>query len=335
MKASAILSLALFSCVQTLCFAATQPTHQPRKEMKLDLGGNVSLKLVLIPAGKFVMGSPEGEINRKKDELQHEVTISKPFYMSIHLVTVDQFAAFMKDSGYRTDAEKEGSSNGIELKDGKLGNRKMNGASWRDPSFDQKGDHPVVQVSWNDAKAFCEWLSKNRGLTAMLPTEAQWEYACRAGAKTAWPWGENPDDGISWANCADQSLKKVLYNNGDAVKFFNWDDGVVFTSPAGSFRPNAFGLFDMIGNAAHWCLDRYGDYGAGAVVDPTGAPTGMARVVRGGSWNNYNPWNCRSAARYRFAPNFRNERYGFRITVEETANQASQAIGAPAPLPGR
>ena len=313
MKANVILSLALVWCVHAIGSTAT---GQSAKEMKLDLGNNVSLRLALIPAGKFLMGSPEGEKNRKKDERQHEVTISKPFYMGINLVTVDQFAAFVKDSGYATDAEKEGSSGGIEIKDGKLVNRKMGGVSWRDPSFDQKGDHPVVQVSWNDAKAFCEWLSRKSGQTVRLPTEAQWEYACRAGTTTAWPWGDNPDDGKGWANCADQNLKKLLSNNGDGVKFFNWEDGFVFTSPVGSFRPNAFGLFDMIGNAAHWCQDRYGDYDKGAVADPVGALTGNARVVRGGSWNNYNPWNCRSAARYRFAPNFRNERYCFRIIME-------------------
>jgi formylglycine-generating enzyme required for sulfatase activity len=316
MKAHAILSLALVSCVQSACFAAAQPASPPAKEIKLDLGNAASLSLALIPAGTFLMGSPEGEKSRKPDELQHEVTLSKPFYMGIHLVTVDQFAAFVKDSGYTTDAEKDGASGGIEINDGKLVNRRMGGASWRDPSFDQKGDHPVVQVSWNDAKAFCEWLSKKSGKTVALPTEAQWEYACRAGTKTDWPWGDNPDDGKGWANCADQCLKKLLFNNGDGVKFFNWDDGFAFTSPAGSFRPNAFGLFDMIGNAAHWCQDRYGDYGKVAVTDPVGATTGMARVVRGGSWNNYGPRNCRSAARYRFAPNFRNERYGFRIVLE-------------------
>ena len=140
------------------------------------------------------------------------MTISKPFYMGVTHVTVDQFAAFVKDSGYKTDAEKDGWSVGFEIKDGKIDVKKVDGCSWRNPSFDQKGDHPVVQVSWNDAKAFCDWLSKKSGKTVGLPTEAQWEYACRAGTKTAYPWGDNPDDGKGWANCADQSLKKKIPN---------------------------------------------------------------------------------------------------------------------------
>src|ERR1035437_9439728 len=180
------------------------------KELTLDLGNKVTLKLVQIPAGKFLMGSPETEKDRGKDQVQHEVTISKPFYMGSTHVTVDQFAAFVKDSGYKTDAEKDGWSYGFEIKDGKIAVRTVNGCSWRNPSFDQKGDHPVVQVSWNDAKAFCDWLSKKRGRTVMLPTEAQWEYANRAGATTAYPWGDNPDDGKGWGNCADQSLKNKL-----------------------------------------------------------------------------------------------------------------------------
>jgi formylglycine-generating enzyme required for sulfatase activity len=320
-----ILVLAFTWCLLAVGAASAQPPSQPAKEITLDLDGNASLKLALIPAGKFLMGSPEGEDVRRKDEAQHEVTISKPFYMGVHLVTVSQFAVFVKDSGYKTDAEKAGWSWSIELRDGRLltgkgknaglAPRKVEGASWRDPGFDQKGDHPVVQVSWNDAKAFCEWLSKKSGKTVALPTEAQWEYACRAGTKTAWLWGDNPDDGKGWANCSDQSLKRRLPDSGAGVKCFNWDDGFVFTSPAGSFKANAWGLFDMIGNAAHWCQDRYGDYEKGAVTDPTGSDAGMNRVVRGGSWNNFDPKNCRSAARYRFVPDHRNERYGFRIVI--------------------
>ena len=178
--------------------------------MTVDLGDKVTMKLVQVPAGKFTMGSPEAEKKAAvkeavaagnsekdatdvfKDEVQHEVTISKPFYMGITHVTVDQFAAFVKDSGYKTEAEKDGWAGGFEIKDGKLNDKRVNGCSWRKPSFDQKGDHPVVQVSWNDAKAFCDWLSKKSGKTVVLPTEAQWEYACRAGTKTAYPWGDSP-----------------------------------------------------------------------------------------------------------------------------------------------
>jgi len=301
------------------------------KELTLDLGDKVTLKLVQIPAGKFTMGSPEEEkkaaakeavatgiaeaaaTDAFKDEVQHEVTISKPFYMGVTHVTVDQFAAFVKDSGYKTDAEKAGWGIGFEIKDGQFAFKKMDGCSWRNPSFDQKGDHPVVQVSWNDAKAFCEWLSKKSGKTVVLPTEAQWEYACRAGTKTAYPWGDNPDDGKGWANCSDQSLKKKIPNQKD-WPFFSWDDGYVFTAPVASFKANAFGLYDMNGNACQWCQDRYGDYEKGAVTDPTGAETGGLRVLRGGSWG-YSPRLCRSACRLRYVPGHRSDGHGFRVAV--------------------
>ena len=251
--------------------------------MTLDLGNKVTMKLVQIPPGEFIMGSPKTEKDRDKDETQHEVTISKPFYMGITHVTVDQFAAFVKDSGYKTDAEIGGWAEGVEIKDGKLEFKQVDGCSWRNPSFDQKGDHPVVQISWNDAKAFCDWLSKKSGKTVVLPTEAQWEYACRAGTKTAYPWGDNPDDGKGWTNCADQSLKKKL-PNAPADSFFSWDDGFAFTSPVGSFKANAFGLYDMTGNAWQWCGDSYGDYKKGPATDPMGANADYIQVLRGGSW---------------------------------------------------
>ena len=172
------------------------PTQPGSKTLTLDLGDKVKLELVLIPAGSFTMGSPESEKYRGSDEKQHTVTISKPFYMGVTHVTVDQFAVFAKDAGYKSDAEKQGSASSIRIVDGKSA-FKMNvpGVSWRNPTYPQRGDHPVVWVSWNDARAFCDWLSKKSGLTVRLPTEAEWEYACRAGTQTAYPWGDNPDDG--------------------------------------------------------------------------------------------------------------------------------------------
>ncbi|MGD0139450.1 MAG: SUMF1/EgtB/PvdO family nonheme iron enzyme [Tepidisphaeraceae bacterium] len=171
----------------------------------------------------------------------------------------------------------------------------------------------MVQVSWNDAEAFCAWLSKRSGKTVLLPTEAQWEYACRAGTTTAYPWGDNPDDGKGWANCADRSLRKKLPNLRQ--EFFSWDDAFVFTSPVGSFRANAFGLYDMIGNAYQWCEDRYGDYGRGAATDPTGADAGSFRVLRGGDWASP-PSSSRSADRNKDYPVSRfYDMYGFRVAV--------------------
>lgn len=279
------------------------------RELTLDLGDKVTMKLVLIPAGKFPMGSPEQE-DYFKDATQHEVTISKPFYMGATHVTVDQFAAFVKDSSYKTEAEKDGFSHGMDVN---ISNdvKKMDGCSWRHPSFKQEGNHPVLHVSWNDAKAFCKWLSKKTGKTVSLPTEAQWEYACRAGTKTVYPWGDNPDDGKGWANCRDKSCVKALPYA--LALSFKWDDGFVFTSPAGSFKANAFGLHDMIGNAQQWCEDRYGNYGTDATTDPTGPDTGRARVLRGGSWLAVP--SCGSARRSSDYPQSRDDQIGFRVVV--------------------
>lgn len=296
--------------------AFAQPSSHPAPSLSLDGGDKVMIRLALIPAGKFKMGSPETEIGHRKNETLHEVTISKPFYMSLTHITVGQFEAFAKANQYQTEAEIADSSEGFEISNGKLTTKKIRGVSWRNVGFDQGLDHPVVYVSWNDACAYCAWLSTKTGKTARLPTEAEWEYACRAGTNSAWPWGDLADAGEGWANCADQSLKSRLPKVGNAIQFFNWADGFAFTAPVGRFKPNAFGLYDMIGNAAHWCQDRYGDYGTAAVTDPTGTDVGLRRIIRGGSWNNFVPLNCRSAARCNFPPNFRNERYGFRIVVE-------------------
>ncbi|NLX12796.1 MAG: formylglycine-generating enzyme family protein [Phycisphaerales bacterium] len=301
-----------------------EPSATPRREHTLDLGNGVTLKLVEIPAGKFLMGSKFSaeEVARRyggeagwyqNEHPRHEVTISKPFYMGVTPVTVDQFAAFVKDSGYRTDAEKFGWSFGVEIKNGEANFPRVDGCSWRNPGFDQKGDHPVVHVSWNDAGAFCEWLSKKSGKTVALPTEAQWEYACRAGTTTAFPWGDDPDDGKGWANAADQSLKKKLPKR----ECFSWDDGFLFTSPVGHFKANAFGLYDMIGNVFEWCQDRFGDYDKGPVTDPTGVDTGGLRVLRGGCWIIH-PMYCRSAGRslrLRRVPGHRLIDVGFRVVA--------------------
>jgi formylglycine-generating enzyme required for sulfatase activity len=179
----------------------------------------------------------------------------------------------------------------------------------------QRPGLPVERTTWFEALKFCERVSEaNPGLRFTLPTEAQWEYACRAGTKTAYAWGDNPDDGKGWANAADQSLKKKLPNAPAAWKFFSWDDGFVFTSPVGSFKANTFGLYDMNGNAWQWCQDHYGDYEKGAATDPTGADTGALRVLHGGSWIN-GPRRCRSAYRLRLSPVSRCGGIGFRVAV--------------------
>ena len=169
-------------------------------------------------------------------------------------------------------------------------------------------------MSWNDAVVFCNWLGQTSGRTVGLPTEARWEYACRARTETTYPWGSRPEEGKGWCNAADQAAAKML--PGWAI--FGWNDGYLFTSPSGKFKPNAFGLYDMTGNAWQWCADWYDpDYlkEREPRIDPTGPSAGTYRVTRGGSWCS-GPDYCRSAVRRKEPPAARNDMLGFRVVVE-------------------
>lgn len=250
----------------TVSTGAAEPATQLVKKLTLDLGNNVTLKLVLIPAGTFLMGSPETVKDRFKGEVQHEVTISKPFYLGVTHVTVAQYAQFVKDTGRKHE----------------------------EPSFKQAGDHPVVKVNWDDAQAFCQWLSKQTDKTVVLPTEAQWEFACRAGTKTRFSFGDKD------INLGDYSWYVV--------------NSAKRTHPVGQKKPNAWGLFDMHGNAWQWCADFYGPYAAADKTDPTGPKEGNIRVARGGSWIAEPP-ACRSAFRCRNFPNNRAGEFGLRVAV--------------------
>lgn len=295
-------------------------------ELSLDLGNRVTMKLVLIPAGKFVMGSPKEEFGRTIYEgPQREVTISKAFHMGAYEVTRGQFAQFASDSGYKTDAEKDDAS---LIWDGNKW-ATVKGASWKKPGFEQTDDHPAVCISHNDAVEFCKWLARKTGKVVSLPTEAQWEYAARAGTKTANPWGNDPDGGKGWANCVDQAARKT-FAKGD---FFSWDDGYTFTSPVGKFKANAFGLYDMIGNVWEWCGDWYDRdyYSADAnTADPQGPASGTDRALRGACWAFK---GGRSALRFRANPDHRDSCYGFRIVVELSAADGPSTVRPAATVP--
>ena len=301
------------------------------KERVVDLGGGVKMSLVLIPAGTFTMGSTEEELEalRQKwpdvldvlvgglfagERPAHKVTISKAFCMGKHEVTVGQFRRFVEAAGYRTDAEKGTSFKGaVVAAEGKV--TIAEDASWRNPYFKQTDDHPVVCVSWNDARAFADWLkatdkARPAGTTYRLPTEAEWEYACRAGTTTWYQWGDDPDKGKGWCNAGDLTAKKTLPD----WTVFNWDDGFLYTAPVGSFKANAFGLHDMHGNVSEWCEDWYGPYKGGDQTDPTRPALGALRVVRGGSWL-CNPREVRSTYRCGLHPVGRADKIGFRVVL--------------------
>jgi formylglycine-generating enzyme required for sulfatase activity len=262
-------------------------------------------EMVVVPAGSFTMGSPSGKKERNSDEgPQHVVTIGKPFAVGKLHVTRDQFAAFVTETGYAasTTCFKWPSAKG----DG----------SWRDPGFAQDGSHPVVCVSWDDAMAYVDWMAKKTGKPYRLLSEAEFEYAARGrtspGSYPRFWFGNDEKDLCRYGNGADQKARDSI----DAAK--SWtiapcNDGYAYTSPAGHYEPNAFGLYDMAGNAWQWMADCYHDSYTGAPADGSVWTTGTCssgRVVRGGSWY-YLPGDLRAAQRVRYSVGIFN--VGFRV----------------------
>ncbi|HUW33739.1 MAG TPA: formylglycine-generating enzyme family protein, partial [Planctomycetota bacterium] len=262
---------------------ATRIEGEPPK-----LKNSLGMEFVFIKPGTFMMGSGRTSEAEEYEQPQHRVTLTRGFYMGTSEVTCGQFAQFLRAAGYKTDAELDGwAYNWTEQ-----GWKKEAEACWKAPGFPQEDSHPVVDVSWNDAVAFCRWLGDKEGKSYRLPTEAEWEYACRAGSTTAYPWGSDPDVGQGWCNAADLTGKEK-FSSWATCK---WADGHFFTAPVCSFKANAFGLYDMSGNVREWCADWYGSYPSEAVTDPTGPADGTERVIRGGSWDCL-PKDCRSAMR--------------------------------------
>jgi formylglycine-generating enzyme required for sulfatase activity len=234
----------------------------------LDIFTNsIRMKLALVPAGEFSMGSPRSDKMAERDEKpQHKVRITRPYYLGVYPVTQRQYARLM-------DA---------------------------DPSrFKGDPNRPVEQVTWHDAQEFCERLSalpkeKSAGQLYRLPTEAEWEHACRSGTTTPWFFGDD-----------EKSLGEYAWFRGNSGGR---------THPVGQKKPNAWGLFDMLGNVWEWCQDwfdwRY--YGKSLPDDPTGPARGSSRAGRGGSWN-LSAWGCRSAYRGNLDPGIRYPHLGFRV----------------------
>jgi formylglycine-generating enzyme required for sulfatase activity len=244
--------------------ASAQPTDAGKPSVN-----SIGMKLVWIPAGSFTMGSSSKEKGRGDDEIQRRVTFTAGFYMGAHAVTQEQWHKVMGGN----------------------------------PShFKGEPNLPVDSVSWHDCKAFCKTLSLREGKLYRLPTEAEWEYACRAGTTTAYHTGDT------------LSTNQANYNGN-----FVYGAGTkgVFrekTTPVGSFPANAWGLFDMHGNVWQWCEDWHGGYARTDVVDPTGPKTGKSRILRGASWSNH-PIFARSANRNFADPDTRIEHNGFRVVL--------------------
>jgi formylglycine-generating enzyme required for sulfatase activity len=286
-------------------------TSSPGESKLKTIPNSIGMKLTLISAGTFQMGSPERDTEAETVEKpQHRVRITQPFYLGVHEVTRGQFRRFVDEAGYQTEAEKDGKG-GFGWNEETKKFEQNTRYTWQNPGFEQTDDHPVVNVSWNDAVAFAAWLSRKEGNTYRLPTEAEWEYACRAGTTTRYFVGDDPEGLAAVGNVVDGTGK---------AKYPDWTgalaarDGYIYTAPVGQFQPNRFGLYDMHGNVYEWCSDGYAAdyYKQSPVDDPPGAAGAALRVVRGGCWGFY-PRYCRSASRGRSAPVLRNFNVGFRL----------------------
>jgi formylglycine-generating enzyme required for sulfatase activity len=273
-------------------------------------------EMVVIPAGSFMMGSPDIERGRQPDGREgpvHEVRIGYPYALGKHEVTRGEFSRFAAASGYKTEAER---TDGCAEWDGKAWVHDAS-KNWRNPGFPQTDSHPVVCVSWNDAQAYLTWLNKKvPGKGFRLPSEAEWEYAARAGQGTArYPWGDDLTYSriCDFANGMDATGKAQV--PGVTWTAASCSDGHAYTAPAGSFKANAFGLYDMHGNAWEWMQDVWHENYQGVPRDGSAWVNGgdpARRVLRGGAWFDY-PGFLRSVNRGHNAPGDRYGSAGMRI----------------------
>ena len=307
---------------------------------------SLGMAFVRVPAGNFWMGGvPPVEALEKTFPLlerqrltdladespAHQVHITRDFYLGQHEVAVAQFQRFLEASGYHPESEADGTGgygfnpayDPATTRRGDAFEGRDPRYSWRNPGFAQGPDHPVVNVTWNDAQAMAQWLSRTEGHRYRLPTEAEWEYACRAGSRSLYPHGDNPQELVSTGNTFDQAA---------APQWPRWrqqalagNDGYAFTAPVGRFAPNAFGLYDMLGNAWEWTGDWHGDTDSAESPrnDPPGPAEGSVRVRRGGSWHT---WALYARCGYRNwnSPQTRYTLVGMRLVREIAAEPSAR-----------
>jgi formylglycine-generating enzyme required for sulfatase activity len=247
-----------------------------------------------VPPGHFTMGASEQEEARQglpaplrgRSAPVHEVTIARRFAIGKYPVTRAQFRVFVEETGYQAG---EACTN-QHYQDGHMVYETARGYSWRDPGFPQTDQHPVVCVNWDDAAAYVQWLSKKTGKHYELPNDEQYEYAARAGTKTSFFWGDNRDErACLYANLPDQEQGRAMGDVPMGPDYrFQCSDGYAYTSPVGAYKPNAFGLYDMLGNIWEWVGDCWSENYNGAPADGSTWTAGDcdAHPSRGGSYGN-------------------------------------------------
>ncbi|MFP6854962.1 MAG: formylglycine-generating enzyme family protein [Opitutales bacterium] len=264
----------------------TLPSEPPIEGTAFTVMG-LSLDMLWCPPGTFQTGSPANENRRDNDEVLREVTLTRGFWLGKQEVTQSQWKSVMGTN----------------------------------PSHFKGPQLPVEKISWDRAKAFCEKLTKRerkarrlpRGWSYQLPTESQWEYACRAGTKTAWSFGDSPKETPQNANFADKS-------SGQDGAQMEYDDGFEFTAPVGSFPANPWGFHEMHGNVFEWCGDWYENHGPAPVRDPSGPLAGTERIFRGGCWALPSVFT-RSARRDKHRPILESAFVGFRVSLSWAQTQ--------------
>ena len=286
-------------------------------------------RMIVIPGGSFIMGSPENESGRRKNEGPQRQLSIVSLAMSETEVTQGQYAAFVRDTNR---ASESGCYTHGDVSDD-ISDLDPN-ASWRNPGFESSPEHPVVCVSWHDARDYAAWLSRKSGQTYRLPSEAEWEYAARGGTTSAFFWGESADRECTRMNGGDRSLVRAVpswpesvamaLRNGDPrARLVECEDGSAFTSPVGRYEPNPLGLRDIIGNAWEWVEDCSTD---SLPTESRPRVTGSCEHrTRGGSWDDF-PEDLRTARRARLAPGQKRNDVGFRLARDLATEPPAAAL---------
>lgn len=323
-KASLLL-LALLTQVATGQDLPTSFEHAAQQTNIKIYTNSIGIKFIDIPAGTFTMGGPEPYNDLLETSYpRHEVVISKSFLLSQYEITRGQFKQFIADTKYQTRPEQDGLGRTFNS-DKQWGAHK--GYTWKNTGFSQTDNHPVVIVAYPDAIAFCEWISKKEGKHYRLPTEAEWEYAARAGSTSSHFNNIDLNQPNLYANYGDKQYETyygkglIRRLTGKDSPLLQLDDGYAQTAPVGSYRPNPWGLYDMVGNVAEWCMDYKAPYSDEKVIDPIASEGYILRCVRGSTFATESTLTLLSVDSRGSISDFKGSAtVGFRIVLEQSNN---------------